>query len=108
MVTHIDELLSVILHLCIDGGDLSPATLHNIGRFAELVVSFIACKFVDFSQHSAKNTFIYQGTAEHRCIKEVFPSGREHSTVGGVQLWFKTRSRCVRSELMELRIVVGF
>ncbi|KAJ7488074.1 hypothetical protein FB451DRAFT_1226362 [Mycena latifolia] len=38
MVSQIDELLSVILHLCTKsdgGGNLSPATLHNIGKFAD-------------------------------------------------------------------------
>jgi hypothetical protein len=44
MVSQIDELLSAILHLCVKSDSaedtLSPATLHNIARFAESIASF--------------------------------------------------------------------
>ncbi|KAJ7032390.1 hypothetical protein C8F04DRAFT_658569 [Mycena alexandri] len=35
LVSRIDQLLSVILQLCVKGDVLSPATLHNIGKFAD-------------------------------------------------------------------------
>jgi hypothetical protein len=44
MVSQIDELLSAILHLRVkpDSAEdtLSPATLHNIAKFAESIASF--------------------------------------------------------------------
>jgi hypothetical protein len=39
MVSHIEELLSAILKLYFNESDVSPTTLHNIGRFAEFVIS---------------------------------------------------------------------
>ncbi|KAJ7765322.1 hypothetical protein B0H16DRAFT_416636 [Mycena metata] len=35
LISRIDQLLSVILQLSVKGDELSPATLHNIGKFAD-------------------------------------------------------------------------
>ncbi|KAJ7032413.1 hypothetical protein C8F04DRAFT_1107515 [Mycena alexandri] len=44
LVSGIDELLSVILQLPVQGDELSPAMLHNMGRFAntlQKIYSFV-------------------------------------------------------------------
>ncbi|KAJ7909635.1 hypothetical protein B0H13DRAFT_2330223 [Mycena leptocephala] len=83
MVTHIDELLSVILHLCIDGGDLSPATLHNIGRFADTLQKIHS--FIKAQQNTGVlKRFFRQG--ENTALLEACNSGlRRALDVFGVE-----------------------
>ncbi|KAJ7692994.1 hypothetical protein B0H17DRAFT_1060543 [Mycena rosella] len=54
MVSQIDELLSVILHLCTDseGGGMSPSTLHNIGKLADTLQKIHS--FVQAQQNTSR------------------------------------------------------
>ncbi|KAJ7245905.1 hypothetical protein B0H12DRAFT_1220652, partial [Mycena haematopus] len=96
MVSQIDELLSVILHLCVKSDSaedtLSPATLHNIGKFAhtlQKIHSFIEAqqnnsKFRRFFRQSENTAQLEVCNAELRHALDVF--GVRNSLVATTEL----------------------
>ncbi|KAJ7163516.1 P-loop containing nucleoside triphosphate hydrolase protein, partial [Mycena crocata] len=78
MVSNIDELLSVILHLCKSesSGNLSPARLHDIGRFAETLQK-IHC-FIEAQQNTSRFKRIFR-QSENSAQLEECNSGLRHA-----------------------------
>ncbi|KAJ6514224.1 hypothetical protein C8R47DRAFT_1206598 [Mycena vitilis] len=96
MISHIDELISVILRLCINEDDLSPATLHNIGRFAELVFPNSTLQKIHSYVTSQQNTSLLKRLfrqSENAALLEACNSGLRHALdVFGVESSLVTTS----------------
>ncbi|KAJ7513032.1 hypothetical protein B0H11DRAFT_16352 [Mycena galericulata] len=100
MVAHIDELLSVVLELCLnsdDGDSLSPTTLHNIGKFADTLQKIHS--FIEAQQNGSKFKRLFR-QSENTAQLEACNSGLRHAleVFGVVLLWQRLRLRIFASE----------
>ncbi|KAJ7670588.1 P-loop containing nucleoside triphosphate hydrolase protein [Mycena polygramma] len=96
MISHIDELISVILRLCIKEDDLSPATLHNIGRFADTLQKIHS--YVTSQQNTSLLKRLFR-QSENAALLEACNSGLRHALdVFGVE-----SSLVTTSEMADMR-----
>ncbi|KAJ7635878.1 hypothetical protein B0H17DRAFT_503793 [Mycena rosella] len=86
MVSQIDELLSVILHLCTNseaGGILSPSTLHNIGNFADTLQKIHA--FIQAQQNTSRFKRLFRHGKNAARLEECHSGLRHALDVFGVR-----------------------
>ncbi|KAF7340686.1 NB-ARC domain-containing protein [Mycena sanguinolenta] len=100
MVSQIDELLSAILHLCVESDSaedtLSPATLHNIGKFADTLQKIHS--FIEAQQKNSKFRRFFR-QSENTAQLEVCNAGLRHALdVFGVR-----NSLIATTELADIR-----
>ncbi|KAJ7503644.1 hypothetical protein B0H11DRAFT_1983671 [Mycena galericulata] len=100
MVSQIDELLSVLLHLCVKsdsaGDTLSPATLHNIGKFADTLQKIHS--FIEAQQKNSKFRRFFR-QSENTAQLEVCNAGLRHA----LDLFGVRNSLVATTELADIR-----
>ncbi|KAJ6586408.1 hypothetical protein DFH09DRAFT_1359742 [Mycena vulgaris] len=99
MVSQIDELLSVILHLCAKSdveSDLSPATLHNIGAFADTLQKVHS--FIRAQQNTSMFKRLFRHGENTAQLEECHSGLRHALDIFGVRT-----SLVVTNELADLR-----
>ncbi|KAJ7036095.1 hypothetical protein C8F04DRAFT_1096173 [Mycena alexandri] len=104
MVSQIDELLSAIIHLCVKSDSaedtLSPATLHNIGKFADTLQKIHS--FIEAQQNSSKFRRFFR-QSENTAQLEACNVGLRHALdVFGVR-----NSLVATTELADIREQAG-
>ncbi|KAJ7185228.1 hypothetical protein C8R46DRAFT_1025322 [Mycena filopes] len=97
MVSQIDELLSVILQLCLKGDELSPATLHNVGRFADTLQKVHS--FVRAQQSTTVLKRLFRQSENTALLAECHAGLRHALDVFGVE-----SSLVASSEMADMRV----